>query len=162
TPLLRAYLKFSQEESTINTGNSFFINDWARLTVNGLLPTIKMPGFPSNERLSLFAIALIVKPCATTVKKTNPNVNVVNNHASSSPAYSKEFAIYLASVQATTPLTPIQPTSDFSHVVKPVTIDDIKRDKGRTANNDNNTYPIKRGLKMCRQVSKFNDEASII
>src|SRR5699024_4267529 len=76
-------LNFSQEESTINTGNSFFINDWARLTVNGLLPTIKMPGFPSNERLSLFAIGLIVKPCATTVKKTNPNVNVVNNLASS-------------------------------------------------------------------------------
>src|SRR5699024_12834902 len=104
TPLLRAYLKFSQEESTINTGNSFFINDWARLTVNGLLPTIKMHGFPSNERLSLFAIGLIVKPCATTVKKTNPNVNVVNNLAYSSPASKKKCSKSLDTIKATIPL----------------------------------------------------------
>src|SRR5699024_4658417 len=44
----------------------------------------------------------------------------------------------------------------------PVPIVDIKIDKGRTTNIINNTYPIICGLKMCRIVSKFNDEASII
>src|SRR5699024_12686924 len=60
------------------------------------------------------------------------------------------------------PLGAIQPTSDFSPVVNPVPIVDIKIDKGRTTNIINNTYPIICGLKMCRIVSKFNDEGSII
>src|SRR5699024_368220 len=74
----------------------------------------------------------------------------------------KMDAKYPDTVKATIPRGAIQPINVFSPKLSPVPIVDKKIDSGRTANIINNTYQYICGLKMCNNVSVFNDAVNII